>query len=107
MDRLAKSLESILTKNLGQEFDLDQLAHKLNRVNELQKDEIAFAMGALVRCQKASLILRVLSPSTQAKVLDVKKLDEVPSTLIDPATKEVFTVRTENLRIFYTSFQST
>lgn len=91
--------KDILTKlvSIGKcEFDIGRLALGM----PYAKDDVIIYLGKLVREGKVKLIIRVTAPSGQ-KAQDFSKLDDVPSTLIDPANQQPFTVTTDQLQLVY------
>jgi hypothetical protein len=109
------NLESLTAKYPSERPAMTRLAqlistgeHKeytLNRLCDLVEpksiENLAGALGELVRSGEIKLVIRVISPSTQGGIAEFSSIDDVPAVVHDWRSDKDVEVRTDNLRVVY------
>ena len=93
-------LQRLLSKRSGEhsEFTLDTLCDLLHPQS---RDELAMALGELVRKGRIKKVVRVVSPTTQGGIKDYDSLDKIPRFIHDWRNDTEIEINPDLLRTVY------
>jgi len=93
-------LQRLLSEHSGDhsEFTLDTLC---DMVQPRSRDELAIALGELVRKGKIKKVVRVVSPTTQGGIKDYDSLEKIPHFIHDWRNDIEIEVNADLLRTVY------
>ena len=98
---LRKILLELLTSS-HRPFTLQELSEAVAEL-KASKSEIALVLGDLIRTGQVSRSIHIKSPVNGQELGNFENLDNIPHSILDPATGEMIEIKAELLNVQYIS----